>query len=96
MITKTKTTQQKTPNNSSNLVLKKGMLGKFVSQKLANYKKGKAKSKKPKKMMFFKQGLTDKKAKKKDELLKWKTKGKHKNRRMLKTSLLGEDKRKKL
>ena len=49
MKTKTKTTTEQEPAKSeSNLDLKKGMLGKFVSNKQANIRKGKGKKKKPK------------------------------------------------
>ena len=77
---------------------KKGMLGKFVSKKQANIRKGKGKEKKeqkkPKKKMCSKKGLMDKKQRKMEF---WKGRQKEnkkinrnrKKRRILKTGLLG-------
>ena len=49
MKTKTKTTEDKEiAKNESNLGFKKGMLGKFVSKKQANIRKGQGKRKKNK------------------------------------------------
>ena len=47
MKTKTRTTEEKkeTAKNESNLGFKKGMLGKFVSNKQANIRKGKRQAK---------------------------------------------------
>ena len=43
--TKTRTTEKETAKNESKLDFKKGMLGKFVSNKQANLRKGKGKQK---------------------------------------------------
>ena len=64
--------------NESNLGFKNGMLGKFACKKQANIEKGKGKKKqikKPKILIFSKQGLMDKKQRK-NGVLKGKTKGK--------------------
>ena len=69
MKTKTRATEEKKKTiNEGNLGFKKGMLGKFVSNKQANIRKGKGKQKKNKKQpqrVFSEKGLMDNKQRKK-------------------------------
>ena len=62
---KTTTEEKKTTKNKNKLDFKKGMLGKFVSNKQAKLGKGKDKQKKKRKKThkesFVKKGLMDKK-----------------------------------
>ena len=101
-----KTTAEKEPaKNESNLGLKKGMLGKFVSKKQANIRKGKGKKKKIKETQnnnVFEKGVDGQKAKKKwnfereDKKENQKRKQNRKKRRILKTGLSGEQNKKNL
>ena len=62
------------------MVLKKGMLGKFVPNKQANIYKGNDKNKDRRNPLnIFQKGVDGQKAKKQDGSLKGKTKGKQEN-----------------